>query len=129
VMPVAHVHLRLGRTAAQKKAILDGVHAALLEAFRIPETDRNQMVHEYAPEDFEARFGPEAVFVELSVFPGRSIEAKRRLYRAIVENLERGAGVPRDGVLVLLHEPPLENWGIRGGQAATDVSIGFKLDV
>jgi hypothetical protein len=31
--------------------------------------------------------------------------------------------------LVVLHEPPLANWGIRGGQAATDVQIGFKLDV
>lgn len=128
-MPLAHVHLRAGRTPAQKKAILDGVHAALLEAFRIPETDRNQLIHEYAPEDFEARFGAEAVFVEMSVFPGRSLDAKRRLYRAVVENLERGAGIPGGGVLVVLHEPPLENWGIRGGQAATDVSIGFKLDV
>jgi hypothetical protein len=32
-------------------------------------------------------------------------------------------------VLIVLHEPPLENWGIRGGQAATDVQLGFKIDV
>lgn len=128
-MPFAHVHLCSGRTADQKKAILDGLHAALVEAFRIPEADRNQLVHEYRPEDFEARLGPEAVFVEISVFPGRSAEAKRLLYRAIVRNLEARAGIPRDRVLIVLHEPPLENWGIRGGQAATDVAIGFKLDV
>ncbi|HEX9400259.1 MAG TPA: tautomerase family protein [Anaeromyxobacter sp.] len=127
-MPLVHVHLRAGRTAAQKKAVLDGVHAAFVEAFQLPPTDRHQLVHEYAPEDFEARYGPDAVFVEGTVFPGRTLDAKRRLYRLLVENLEK-AGVPRDGVLAVLHEPPLENWGIRGGQAATDVQLGFKTDV
>lgn len=128
-MPFAHVHLRSGRTVEQKKSILDGLHAALVEAFRIPESDRNQVVHEYPPEDFEARHGGEAVFVEISVFPGRSAETKRLLYRAIVRNLEERARIPRDRVVILLHEPPLENWGIRGGQAASDVAIGFELDV
>src|SRR6266545_2318517 len=69
-----------------------------------------------------------AAFVEGTVFPGRSVDAKRRLYRLLVENLEQ-AGVPRDRVLTVLHEPPLENWGIRGGQAANDVQLGFKTEV
>jgi phenylpyruvate tautomerase PptA (4-oxalocrotonate tautomerase family) len=127
-MPIVHVHLRAGRTASQKNAILDALHSAFVEALKIPETDRNQLVHEYAPEDFEARYGPDAVFVEATVFPGRSVDAKRKLYRLMVENLER-AGVSRDRVLAVLHEPPLENWGIRGGQAACDIKLGFKIDV
>ncbi len=44
-------------------------------------------------------------------------------------NLERAAGVDPMRTLIVLHEPPLENWGIRGGKAATDVQIGFKVDV
>jgi hypothetical protein len=31
--------------------------------------------------------------------------------------------------MITLHELPRENWGIRGGQAATDVDLGFKVDV
>ena len=127
-MPLVHVHLRAGRSAAQKKALLDGVHAAFVEAFKLPPADRNQLVHEYAPEDFEARYGTDAVFVEGSIFPGRSLDAKRLLYRLLVENVEK-AGIARDQVLVVLHEPPLENWGIRGGQAAVDVQLGFKTNV
>jgi phenylpyruvate tautomerase PptA (4-oxalocrotonate tautomerase family) len=111
-------------SATDKKKILDGIHAALVEAFRIPDHDRHQLIHEHAPEDFEARHGPDSVFIEMSVFPGRSLDAKRRLYRSIVENLA-AAGVPREGVFAVLHEPPLENWGIRGGKAATDVDFGF----
>ena len=128
-MPIVHVHVRAGRTAAEKKAILDGLHAALVEAFRIPDHDRHQLLHEHAAADFETRHGDGAVLVELSVFAGRSLDAKRRLYEAIVRNLERGAGVDPAKVLIVLHEPPLENWGIRGGKAAADVQIGFKLDV
>ncbi len=127
-MPLVHVHLRAGRSGAEKKAILDGIHAALVEAFRIPEHDRNQLVHEYPDADFEAHRGPGAVFVELVVFPGRSADAKRKLYAAIAANLGQ-AGVDPQQTLVVLHEPPLTNWGIRGGKAATDVRIGFALDV
>jgi hypothetical protein len=29
----------------------------------------------------------------------------------------------------MLHESPKENWGIRGGQAASDVDLGFKVEV
>ena len=31
--------------------------------------------------------------------------------------------------MVVLNEQPLENWGIRGGQAASDVSLGFQVKV
>jgi phenylpyruvate tautomerase PptA (4-oxalocrotonate tautomerase family) len=127
-MPLVHVHLRAGRTAAQKQAILDGLHAAFVEALKLPAADRNQLLHEYAPGAFESRYGPDGVFVEALVFPGRSLEAKRRLYALVVANLE-AAGVPRDRVLIVLQEPALENWGIRGGQAACDVPLGFKVDV
>ena len=127
-MPLVHVHLRAGRPPAEKKAILDAIHAALVEAFRIPDSDRNQLVHEYADADFEARQGPGAVFVELVVFPGRTPDAKRRLYATIGANLGR-AGVDPQRALVVLHEPPLANWGVRGGKAATDVDLGFALDV
>jgi phenylpyruvate tautomerase PptA (4-oxalocrotonate tautomerase family) len=126
-MPIVHVHVRAGRPPGRKKAILDGLHSAFVEAFRIPDQDRNQILHEHAPEHFESQKGPDFTLVEATVFPGRSADAKRALYAAIARNLE-AAGVPRVAVLVVLHEPTLECWGIRG-VAATDVALGFKVDV
>ena len=64
----------------------------------------------------------------MSASPQADTDAKRKLYRLLVENLER-AGVPKDRVLAVLHEPALDNWGIRGGQAGCDVQLGFKIDV
>jgi len=128
-MPIVHVHVAAGRPLAQRQAILDGVHAALVEAFRIPEHDRNQILHQQDPEHFESGMGPAFTLVEVTVFPGRSDDAKRKLYAALVRNLRAAPGIPPEEVLVVLHEPPLVNWGIRGGKAGTDVDIGFKLNV
>jgi phenylpyruvate tautomerase PptA (4-oxalocrotonate tautomerase family) len=38
-------------------------------------------------------------------------------------------GVNPMDVFILLHEPPMENWGIRGGIPASEVDLGFKLNV
>jgi len=61
-------------------------------------------------------------------FAGRSAEAKRRLYGEITGRLEP-LGIPRDHVSITLRESAAENWGIRGGQAACDVDLGFNVKV
>lgn len=128
-MPVVHVHIARGRPAGERKAILDGVHAALVEAFRIPDHDRNQILHEHDPEHFESSKGPANTLVEFTVFPGRTDEAKKALFAAVVRNLQASPGIPPEKVLIVLHEPPLANWGIRGGKAASDVDIGFAVKI
>ncbi|MBI5068893.1 MAG: tautomerase family protein [Deltaproteobacteria bacterium] len=127
-MPLVHVHLARGRTATARAAILDGVHAALVEAFRLPADDRNQILHQHEPEDFQARRGNGAVFVEITAFPGRSPAAKKALFAAVVRNLA-AAGVEPAAVLTVIHEPPLESWGIRGGLPASEVDLGFTTRV
>ena len=69
-------------------------------------------------------------FIQISIdcFAGRSLHAKRNLYQAIVANL-RELGIPNDHVLTVLHEIPRENWGVKGGQAACDVELGFTVEV
>ena len=66
--------------------------------------------------------------VEISMFPGRSLAAKRKLYKKIVENLST-LGIPAKDIRIVLHEVPMDNWGIRGGVPASEVDIGFKVDV
>lgn len=64
----------------------------------------------------------------IDCFAGRSVAAKRTLYRGIVDGLAV-LGVPRDHVLVTLRESAAENRGVRGGQAACDVDPGFVVEV
>ena len=50
------------------------------------------------------------------------------LYKAIVANLA-AFDVPADEVMIVLKESPLENWGIRGGQAACDVELAVDVSL
>jgi phenylpyruvate tautomerase PptA (4-oxalocrotonate tautomerase family) len=129
-MPVVKIDTRRGLSAQTKKQLLEAAHAALVAAFKIPDHDRTQRLVEHAAEDFEIPpgKGERYTVVEISVFAGRSIEAKRALYREIVERFE-AAGIPRLDVFILLHEEPVENWGLRGGIAGCDIDFGFNLKV
>jgi len=38
-------------------------------------------------------------------------------------------GINGEDLLIVINEPPLENWGIKGGIPANEANIGFKVDV
>jgi phenylpyruvate tautomerase PptA (4-oxalocrotonate tautomerase family) len=129
-MPLVRIEILKGRTASERKRLLAAVHDALVEAFSIPEDDRTQRIVEHDAEDFEIPPGAtdRYTLVEITAFPGRSVPTKRRLYQAVVRRLE-ALGVPSSDILVVVHEPPMENWGIRGGKPASEVDPGFRVDV
>ena len=111
---------------------MEAVHSALREAFKIPPGDRNLRLIAHEPHRFACppeRTQPHLyTLVTIDAFAGRSLEAKRTLYRRVVGNLEE-LGIPKDHVTIQLRESPKENWGVHGGQAASDVELGFKVEV
>jgi hypothetical protein len=131
-MPSVLIEIRRSATPDEEVALMEAVHAALREAFKILPHDRNVRLVAHEPHRFACppdRARPELyTHVSIDAFAGRSLDAKRALYRAIVANLGR-LGIPSDHVKILLRELPRENWGIRGGQAACDVDLGYKIDV
>lgn len=129
-MPLVKVETRRGLSAEQKRLVLDAVHAALVTAFRIPESDRHQRVVEYDAGDFEIPpgKGERYTIVEIDAFAGRSLDAKRLLYKEIVSGLGQ-AGIPPGDVLIVVRDVARENWGLRGGQAASDIDLGFEIEV
>ena len=131
-MPSVLIEVRRHYTAEQEIALMGAVHAALRDAFKLRADDRNVRLIVHEPHRFACppdKSSPDVyTHISIDAFGGRSIEAKRTLYRTIVANLEP-FGIPKDHVKILLREIPRENWGIRGGQAASDVELGFKVDV
>ncbi len=96
----------------------------------MPEHDRLILYIEHHPEHFLAPPGATENYtlVEISLFPGRSLEAKRALYQGIVRRFGEAGIQPRD-IRIVLHEIPLDDWGIRGGVPASEVDLGFRIDV
>ncbi|KKC01375.1 tautomerase family protein [Mycolicibacter arupensis] len=131
-MPTVLIEVRRHYSQAEEVAIIDAVHGALVTAFQIPAKDKNVRLVVHEPHRFvvPAQLAqPEyRTLVSIDCFSGRSVEAKRLLYAGIVENLAE-LGIPRDHVMITLHESDRDNWGIRGGQAASDVDLGFTVQV
>ncbi len=131
-MPHSTIEVRREYSESEEIAIIDAVHDALVDAFRIPVKDKHIRLLAHLPHRFAAPPGldqPEfATMVTIDCFAGRSVDAKRRLYAGIVDRLA-DLGIPRDHVSVLVRDAPVENWGIRGGQAACDVELGFAVEV
>ncbi len=130
-MALARIELLEGRTREEKRGIVEAVQAALGEALRAPAEDPAVRLIEYPPERFVLpypdRHSDRYTLVEVTMFAGRSMETKRRLYDAIVQALA-GFEVPAQDVLVVLHEPAMDNWAV-GGTPASEVDVGFKVDI
>ncbi len=129
-MPLARIEVRKGRPAEEVAAIMEAVYQAQREALKVPEGDRQIRYIEHKPEHFAVPPGKTEnyTFVEITLFPGRSLEAKRKLYQSIVRRFGE-LGIEPSDIFIVLNEPSLDNWGIRGGVPASEIDIGFKLDV
>ena len=129
-MPLAKIEVRKSWAPEQVQAIIEAIYAAQREALKVPAYDRQIRFIEHKSEHFHVPPGKTENFtlVEIVMFAGRSTEAKRSLYQAIVKNLGV-VGIAPDDIFIVLHEVALENWGIRGGVPASEIDLGFKVNV
>ena len=129
-MPDVLAEVRKGWIADGGPRLLDAIHAGIVEALRTPEDDKVLRLVQHPPEDFAipGSAGERYTHIEITMFAGRTLAAKRELYRAVVRNLER-FGVPPDDVKIILIEVAPESVGMRGGIAACDLDIGYEIKV
>ncbi|UJW85930.1 tautomerase family protein [Devosia sp. SL43] len=128
-MPSTRVDIIKGWLGASRADFLEAIQQALVEGIRIPENDRDIRLTEYDPQDVLKAVGssPRHTNIEITLFTGRTIEAKRRLYAALVSRLAPFGLQPAD-IKVTLIEVDRENWGLRG-LPASEIELGFKVDV
>ena len=66
--------------------------------------------------------------VEVSVFEGRSPEAKKKLIRALFTLIPERVGVAPQDLEITIFETPQANWGIRG-LPGDELALGYKVEV
>ena len=129
-MPLVRLSLYEGKTIDEKNKIISLIHKSMMDSLKIPENDKNFRIIEYKKENFiiPKNKSENYILIEISMFKGRTLDAKRLLYKYIVENLKKIGFNPSD-IFIVLHEEDMDNWGIRGGYPASEVNLGFKVDV
>jgi phenylpyruvate tautomerase PptA (4-oxalocrotonate tautomerase family) len=123
-MPLVTLTLRKGHPVAERHAILDQVHRALV-ASGVPEADRFQRVIELDHENFRydgsypdlARARGDAfVLIEILWSVGRSVKVKRKVAADIVASLAQTPGLDPEQVMLVFVETQWENWAFGGGR-------------
>jgi hypothetical protein len=129
-MPDVLAEVRRGWIGNSASAFLEAIHAGLVEALHTPEDDKILRLVEHPPSHFAIprSAGERYTHVEITMFAGRTLAAKRALYQAVVRNLAP-FGVPAADVKIILIEVSPESVGFRGGKAAADLDIGYEIRV
>lgn len=116
--------------AEARSALSEAIHAAVMEAFAYPQEKRFHRFIALDPADFlfPADRSERYTIIEISVFEGRSVEAKKQLIRALYQRIGELAGIAPQDVEITIFETPRHAWGIRG-VPGDELSLGYKVEV
>ena len=115
---------------ACKSQLSDAIHACVVEALQYPPEKRAHRFLALEPDDFYYPEGRSTQYtiIEISMFEGRSEEAKKHLIRLLFTRLQAEVGIAPQDVEVTIFETPRQNWGIRG-QIGDELTLNYRVDV
>ncbi|MBE9256690.1 tautomerase family protein [Dolichospermum sp. LEGE 00246] len=112
-----------------KQQLSDAIHTCVMEALQYPADKR---FHRFFPLDKSDFYYPSGrsdhyTIIELSMFEGRSVEAKKQLIHLLFERLQPLSISPQD-LEITIFEIPKHNWGFRG-LPGNEHELNYKVDV
>ena len=113
-----------------KSKMSDVLHSCIVDAFKFP---ADKKFHRFFPMDadnfvFPASRSSKYTVIEVSLFEGRSIEAKKELIRLIYKRFEEQLDIVANDIEITLFETPKCNWGIRG-LPGDELELNYKVNV
>ncbi len=128
-MPCLRLTTPEGWLEGRTEELFDRIDAVLCSVLKVPADDSLISLNRYAPDSIRlpARSGRRYIFIEVSLFAGRSPETRQALYggltRAMVE-----LGAEAKDVIVALHDVALDDWGI-GGRPGGAIVYDFPIEI
>lgn len=112
-----------------KSKLSDSIHTCVIDAFQYPADKR---FHRFFPLDasdfyFSTDRSDRYTVIEISIFEGRSIDAKKHLIRLLFDRLQPLGISPQD-LEITIFETPKHNWGFRG-LPGDEHQLNYKIDV
>ena len=122
-MPILRIDVIEGRSEAELNKLLDAIHCAMLAAFKTPERDRYQIVHEHSAAEMrieDTGLGiprtERIVIVQVTTRPRSQFE-KQNFYELLCQELGRRCGVKASDVVVSITQNADEDWSFGYGRA------------
>ena len=124
-MPLVRISLLEGKSTEYMRALGEGVHQALIEAFGIPPDDRFQLIHQHKREELVYDAGylgiqrtDDVVIIHIVAGNWRDTAAKKALYKGIADRLAERPGLRREDVQVILSLNERDEWSFGNGAAS-----------
>lgn len=106
------------------------IHSSVVEALHYPQDKQFHRFIALSDSDFifpDDRSDSYTI-IEISMFIGRSSEAKKSLVRSLFANVERECRIAPQDLEITIFETPKENWGIRG-KCGDELALGYTVNV
>ncbi len=127
-MPLVKVEIEKSHNRDFLISLIESTMDCVQKILKLPSDDRNIRLTEYDKGLFLMK-PPYRLIIEISMFSGRTLDTKRELYLLIVNTLQNKLGIDKSEVFILINEQPKDNWGIRGGTPASEIDLGFKVEI
>ena len=113
-----------------KAKLSDVIHSCVIDALQYPKDKRAHRFFSLDASDFYVPVGrtERYTIIEISMFEGRSVRAKKHLIQLLFERIQREFGISTQDIEVTITETPKHNWGIRGFPG-DEVGLNYKVDV
>lgn len=106
------------------------LHECVVEALHYPKEKRAHRFI-YIEADSYFYFEPRTerhTIVEISMFEGRSVEAKKKLHRLLFDRFEKELSIAPIDLEITIFETPMHNWGIRG-KSGDELQLNYKVNI
>ncbi|WP_165798761.1 tautomerase family protein [Pseudomonas laurylsulfativorans] len=129
-MPIVRVEDPVNRPQGIRREVIETTYRCLKRAFGVSDEELQARYEHYREEDFRAPGDkPEYLQVSITVFKGRTLATKRKLYMELSNSLAELLAIAPSSVLILLDEHDAENWGMQGGVPASEIDFGYSVNV
>ena len=115
---------------AVKAQLSDIIHSCVVEALAFPPGKRFHRFFPLEAEDFlfptdrSSRY----TIIEISMFEGRSVEAKKTLIRLLFARTKAEMDLEPEDLEITISETPRSNWGLRG-QCGDEIGLSYTVEV
>ncbi|WP_078431630.1 tautomerase family protein [Metabacillus halosaccharovorans] len=113
-----------------KERLSDVIHSCMVDALQFPSEKKFHRFFPMDKEDFYYASGRTEAYtvIEVSMFEGRTIEAKKQLINLLFERINRDLNISPQDIEITILETPKHNWGIRG-LPADELTLNYKVDI
>ena len=113
-----------------KKMLSNVIHSCVMDALEYPFDKRFHRFFPLDKEDFYFASGRTEAYtvIEISIFEGRTVEAKKRLIKLLFERIHSEFNISPQDIEITIFETPRHNWGIRG-LPGDELTLTYNVNV